>query len=79
MHRVRESLRCRVREQAHNAYNYARTQDPANVRASLLMLLRAVPEERATLFWLMATFVPERPISALVAAGRRMGLFLPRR
>jgi glycosyltransferase involved in cell wall biosynthesis len=71
---VRKSLHRRVREQARSAYNYARTQDPAYARASLLKLFRAVPEELTTLFWLMATFVPERLISAAVAAGRRVGL-----
>jgi glycosyltransferase involved in cell wall biosynthesis len=71
---VRKSLRRRVREQARIAYNYARTQDPVYARSSLRELLKAVPEEPSTLFWLMATFVPERPVSALVAAGRRAGL-----
>jgi glycosyltransferase involved in cell wall biosynthesis len=71
---VRGSLRRRVREQARNAYNFARRQDAAYARTSLLRLFRAVPEEPTTLFWLVATLVPERPISALVAAGRRVGL-----
>jgi glycosyltransferase involved in cell wall biosynthesis len=72
---IRRNLRRRAREQARNAYNYARKQDVAYARASLLKLFRAVPEEPMTLFWLLATRIPERAISAVVALGRRVGVF----
>jgi len=72
---VRRSLRRRVREQARDAYNYAREQDPAYSRAYLLTLFRAVPTEPMSLLWLLATWVPEPAISALVSLGRRVGAF----
>ena len=72
---VRRSRRRRVREQARDAYYYAREQDPAYARAYLLTLFRAVPEEPMPLLWLLATWVPEPAISALVSLGRRVGAF----
>lgn len=62
---VHSSLRQRVREQARDAYYYARQRDSAYGRAYLLKLFRAVPEEPVTLLWLLATWVPEAVISML--------------
>jgi hypothetical protein len=68
---VRRSLRQRVREQARDAYNYAREQDAAYARAYLLKLFRTVPEEPMTLFWFLATLVPEPLVSSLMRRLRR--------
>jgi len=68
---VRRSLRQLVREQAREAYNYAREHDAAFARAYLLKLFRAVPEEPMTLFWLLATLVPEPLVSSVMRRLRR--------
>jgi glycosyltransferase involved in cell wall biosynthesis len=68
---VRRSLRRRVREQARDAYNYARRKDPAYARAYLRKLFRAVPEEPMTLLWLLGTWVPEAAVSVAARWLRR--------
>ena len=60
---VRRSLREHVREQGRDAYYLAKKEDPTFARAYLLKLLRAAPEEPSTLFWLLATWMPERVMS----------------
>jgi glycosyltransferase involved in cell wall biosynthesis len=62
---VRCSLRRRVREQARDAYYYARRRDAAYARAYLLKLLQTVPREPTTLLWLLATWVPGAVVSML--------------
>ena len=62
---VRSSLRQRVREQAREAYHYARTRDSVYGREYLRKLFWIAPEEPVTLLWLLATWVPSAVISAL--------------
>jgi glycosyltransferase involved in cell wall biosynthesis len=60
---VRETLRQRVRDQAREAYYHARAHDSAYARRYLLKLFWAAPQEPLTLFWLLATMIPEPVIS----------------
>ena len=68
---VRRSLREHVREQGRDAYYVARRGDASFARAYLLKLLRAAPEEPSTLFWLLATWAPERAMSMVARLLRR--------
>src|SRR6266850_1659882 len=69
--RVHRGLRQRVREQARDCYNYARTEDPRYARSCLLELFRTVPEEPSSIFWLLATCVPEPLVGVLARWFRR--------